>query len=179
MISIRRAEPNDLTKLQAANLANLPENYQLKYYYYHLLSWPFITFLAETTDKKVVGYALTKMDEESQIPFGHITSISVLRSYRRLGIATKLLRAAENSMIECYGAEYVTLHVRESNQPALHLYEISMGFKRMSVEKQYYADGENAIVMQHNLTVKNMFNKDLSSPILDEWKPKHPEVQAE
>ena len=114
------------------------------------------------------------MDEDSEVPFGHVTSISVLRSYRRLGIATKLLRASENSLIECYGAEYVTLHVRESNKPALHLYGVTMGYEKKSLEKKYYADGENAFVMQHNLTVKNLFDPTLSSPILDEWKPKHP-----
>ena len=47
---------------------------------------------------KVVGYVLGKMEDEdedkSSITHGHITSISVLREYRKLGIATKLMRAA-------------------------------------------------------------------------------------
>ena len=47
---------------------------------------------------KVVGYVLAKMEDEDEknnkIPHGHITSISVLRDYRKLGIATKLMRAA-------------------------------------------------------------------------------------
>ena len=33
-------------------------------------------------------------DKAKAIPHGHITSISVLRDYRKLGIATKLMRAA-------------------------------------------------------------------------------------
>ncbi|BFU24737.1 acetyltransferase, GNAT family protein [Entamoeba histolytica HM-1:IMSS-B] len=173
MINIRRATPEDLPKLQGANLINLAENYTMKYYYYHLLLWPSITYLAECVDGKVVGYVLTKMDEDSTTPFGHITSISVLRSYRRLGIATKLLRAAENSMIECFGAEYVTLHVRESNKPARHLYEVTMGYKQHSVDKKYYNDGEDAIVMRHYLNVSNLSNPDASSDLLDVWKSKH------
>ena len=47
--------------MQRANLANLPENYTLQMYYYHLVIWPYVTFLAETHDKKIVGYALIKM----------------------------------------------------------------------------------------------------------------------
>ncbi|ELP94010.1 acetyltransferase complex ard1 subunit, putative [Entamoeba invadens IP1] len=174
MISIRQALPEDLVKIQQTNLNNLPENYQLKYYYYHNMSWPTLTFLAENAEGKVVGYALIKMDEDSKIPFAHVTSISVLRTYRRLGVATKLLRSAENAMIEGYSAEYVTLHVRESNVAAIHLYQNTMGFVKMSTEKKYYADGENAYVMQHNLTVDNLFNKDESSVTLDDWKNKHP-----
>ena len=46
---------------------------------------------------KVVGYVLGKMEDEDDkkgsIIHGHITSISVLRDYRKIGIATKLMRA--------------------------------------------------------------------------------------
>ncbi len=61
MVNIRRAKAEDIWALQACNLWNLPENYQMKYYYYHLLSWPDLLYLAETDDKKVVGYVLAKL----------------------------------------------------------------------------------------------------------------------
>ena len=43
---------------------------------------------------KVVGYVLAKMEEEPTdgVPHGHITSISVMRTHRRLGIAERLMR---------------------------------------------------------------------------------------
>ncbi|KAL7718214.1 Acetyltransferase complex ard1 subunit [Entamoeba marina] len=172
MFNIRRATPADLPALQNANLTNLPENYSLQLYYYHLMKWPNTTFLAETQDKKVVGYCLTKIDddEEHDVLTGLVTSISVIRSYRRLGIATKLLRAAENSMIQSHGIRAMTLQVRSSNKPALHLYEDTLGYKLTKREKGYYVDGEDALIMTHDLTINNLINQDLSSPILDEWK---------
>src|SRR3954465_16068887 len=43
---------------------------------------------------KIVGYVLAKMEEEPTdgVAHGHITSLSVMRTHRRLGIAEKLMR---------------------------------------------------------------------------------------
>lgn len=70
---------------------------------------------------------------------GLIGSLSVLRTYRRLGIAASLieqsgssvqvplLNLAVRAMKECYNAEKVELHVRETNRVALRLYR-TLGF---------------------------------------------------
>lgn len=55
-------------------------------------------------------------------------------------------------MVETFGAHYVSLHVRESNQAAIHLYEKTLGFRREKVEPKYYADGEDAFGMKLDLT---------------------------
>ena len=39
----------------------LPENYQQKYYMYHILSWPQLLYVGEDADGKIVGYVLAKM----------------------------------------------------------------------------------------------------------------------
>jgi len=41
-----------------------------------------------------VGYVLAKMEEEPTdgVQHGHITSLSVMRTHRRLGLAEKLMR---------------------------------------------------------------------------------------
>lgn len=43
---------------------------------------------------KIVGYVLAKMEEEPAdgVQHGHITSLSVMRTHRRLGLAEKLMR---------------------------------------------------------------------------------------
>lgn len=48
---------------------------------------------------KIVGYVLAKMEEEPAdgIPHGHITSLSVMRTHRRLGLAEKLMRQSRKS----------------------------------------------------------------------------------
>ncbi len=150
MVSIRRATVDDLLKMQQTNLLCLPENYQFKYYIYHYLSWPCLLHVAEDHNGKLVGYVLAKLEDEDikqgEIQ-GQITSISVLRTYRRLGVASKLMIHAINMMQEYYDADYVSLHVRVSNRPALHLYHNYLGFDAKHVEKGYYADGEDAYKM--------------------------------
>ncbi len=51
------------------------------------------------------------------------------RSYRRLGIAQKLMEQASRAMVENFNSQYVSLHVRVSNRAALHLYKNTLGFK--------------------------------------------------
>ena len=83
--------------MQQTNLLCLPENYQFKYYIYHYLSWPSLLHVAEDYNGKIVGYVLAKLEddeENNQVVHGHITSISVLRTYRRLGLASKLMQSA-------------------------------------------------------------------------------------
>lgn len=183
-ITIRLATVSDLQAMQNANLNNLPENYTLKYYLYHLLSWPQASFVATTTDpvltdedehvaleakadpqyvgrgEKVVGYVLGKMnddmDSKDKTPHGHVTSLSVMRTYRRMGIADKLMRQCLYALCESYQAEYVSLHVRESNRAALHLYKETLEFEVINIEKSYYQDGEDAYYMKKMLVLDDL-----------------------
>lgn len=88
--------------------------------------------------------------EESK--HGHITSLAVKRPFRRLGLAQKLMNQASYAMVECFDAQYVSLHVRKSNRAALNLYTSSLGFKILEIEPKYYADGEDAYSMRRDLT---------------------------
>ncbi|KAG6821565.1 hypothetical protein H0H93_000074 [Arthromyces matolae] len=148
---------DDLMGMQACNLQNLPENYTMKYYLYHAMTWPSLSYVAEDSKGRIVGYILAKMEEETpegEATHGHVTSISVLRSYRRLGLAKKLMilsRACfiifgasfmhlicpEDAMASIYKAAYVSLHVRKSNRAALGLYKDTLGFELEKVEKGY------------------------------------------
>mmetsp|Transcript_22241 Transcript_22241/g.61939 ORF Transcript_22241/g.61939 Transcript_22241/m.61939 type:complete len:204 (+) Transcript_22241:486-1097(+) len=149
MVSIRQATVKDLLQIQTTNLWCLPENYQMKYYFYHLLSWPQLLWVAEDFDGKIVGYVLAKMEEdESQPKHGHITSLSVLRTHRKRGIATALMRRSQKEMADVFGSEYVSLHVRKSNRAAFHLYSVTLQYEVNDIEKGYYADGEDAYDMR-------------------------------
>lgn len=82
------------------------------------MTWPQISYVAEDHKGRIVGYVLAKMyvffshnstflrgtnrsvgyreerNEDAKEPqpvHGHVNSISVLRSYRRLGLAKKLM----------------------------------------------------------------------------------------
>merc|ERR1712137_743471 len=148
---IRPATVDDLYGMQACNLQCLPENYQMKYYFYHMLSWPQLPQVAVDYNNKIVGYVLAKMEEDSDEPHGHVTSLAVLRSHRKLGIASKLMRASMEVMEHCFGAEYVSLHVRYTNRAAFTLYSQTLGFEIHDIEKGYYADKEDAYDMRKML----------------------------
>ena len=95
---------------------------------------------------------------EGEQPKGHVVSISVLRSYRRLGLAKRLMLLSraqlcwcilhrhfdalflvEEAMASVYKASDVMLHVRKSNRAALGLYKDTLGFRIQETEKSYCA----------------------------------------
>ncbi len=76
----------------------------------------------------------------------HITTLAVHPDYRRKQLAQVLLIQA---IKDCYKnmVKYITLEVRESNLPAILLYEKFL-FESIGMRKNYYQDnGENAIIM--------------------------------
>ena len=151
-MNIRCARTEDLLNMQHCNLLCLPENYQMKYYMYHGLSWPQLSYVAEDDKGKIVGYVLAKMEEEAEDdPHGHITSLAVKRSHRRLGLAQKLMDQTAQAMVETFNAKYVSLHVRKSNRAALNLYTQALKFQISEIEPKYYADGEDAYAMKRDL----------------------------
>lgn len=93
MVNIRRATLNDLLQMQQCNLMCLPENYQMKYYFYHILSWPQLLYVAEDYDGKIVGYVLAKMARLIAIGNAHHECAGrvefVLRSFRAFSHTTE------------------------------------------------------------------------------------------
>ena len=76
----------------------------------------------------------------------HILDLAIRPDLRRHGIARQLVLAALRTAYE-RGARKAFLEVRESNRPALKLYE-ELGFERTQVRVEYYdLPLENAIVM--------------------------------
>ncbi len=69
--------------------------------------------------------------DEADDPSGHVTSLAVLRSHRKMGIATKLMKAVERAVAEVFHGEHVSLHVRVTNRAAHHLYSKTLGFRRV------------------------------------------------
>ena len=51
-----------------------------------------------------------------------------------MGLAAKLMTAAQEAMQETFSAEYVSLHVRKSNRAAFSLYTQTLGFEIHDIE---------------------------------------------
>jgi ribosomal-protein-alanine N-acetyltransferase len=76
----------------------------------------------------------------------HITTLGIHPDFRRLQLAQALLI---KTIEVCYKnmIKYITLEVRESNIPAISLYERFL-FESIGVRKNYYQDNnENALIM--------------------------------
>ena len=91
-------------------------------------------------DGTVVGF----LAFEQVLDEGSIVEIAVHPAYRRQGIAKEMILSAisDNSLKEIY------LEVRESNLPAIRLYE-SLGFEKAGVRNGYYdSPKEDAVLMR-------------------------------
>ncbi len=75
---------------------------------------------------------------------GQITNVAVSPLHRRKGLAKRLIcrmiALAKERKLSC-----LTLEVRESNTPAISLYE-SLGFSKVGLRKNYYEGKENALL---------------------------------
>ena len=104
----------------------------------------FACYIVALDDEEIIGFGGCWISfEEAQV-----TNIALTASQRGRGLGKvlmeKLMRAAAER-----GAERMTLEVRPSNTPALHLYE-GLGFAAIGVRRKYYQDnGEDAILMWH------------------------------
>lgn len=95
---------------------------------------------------EVCGYVCIMLTDEN----GYIPRVCVLPAYRRRGVATALMDAAE-AAARVFGCTSITLEVRESNSAAIALYE-SLGFEPLGKRPGFYSDPiETAIVMSRPL----------------------------
>jgi [ribosomal protein S18]-alanine N-acetyltransferase len=94
---------------------------------------------------RVIGFANYWLvaDEAS------LLSIAVHPDHRQRGVAARLL-AHLIDVARRAGCARVLLEVRRHNAPAIALYE-RFGFATFHVRKQYYSDGEDALLMQRGL----------------------------
>ena len=105
-----------------------------------------IFLAAETPQGRVAGYIglMFVLDE------GYISNVAVAPRFRRQGIAEALIcelvrRGAEKQLA------FLTLEVRESNAPAIALYE-KCGFQTVGHRKNYYEKPtEDALLMTRML----------------------------
>lgn len=74
-----------------------------------------------------------------------LEDLFVMPTERKKGTGGALVTEFLERVKNCDGKK-ILLEVRESNRDAITLYE-KFGFKKISVRKKYYADGENASVM--------------------------------
>ena len=95
--------------------------------------------------ERIVGYGGIALSGES----ADIHTIAVVDAFRRQGIARKLMARLER-WAKDQGAREFLLEMRVGNSEAKPLYE-SLGYREVSIRKDYYAPGMDAIVMRKEI----------------------------
>jgi [ribosomal protein S18]-alanine N-acetyltransferase len=93
-------------------------------------------------EARVVGFVGMRVEGRR----GHISTLAIRPDWRGQGLGEGLLLLAVDEALE-RRAQVVSLEVRVSNEIALHLYE-KWGFAARSRLVRYYANGEDAVLME-------------------------------
>jgi len=139
-LTLRGARMDDLESIFSIEESSFPDPYPrglLKAFFFMPGA-----YLVATVGGDIVGYAIGIIRYGS---VGHIVSIAILKEYRQRGAGKRLLGKLMGELAAMGGRE-MRLEVRESNSQAISLYRAA-GFEQKDVIKNYYADGESALVM--------------------------------
>ncbi|MEL6404693.1 MAG: ribosomal protein S18-alanine N-acetyltransferase [Chloroflexota bacterium] len=115
-------------------------------YLYHVGS---DTFLVARTENDLIGYISAYIEDDA----GYIASIAVHPDHRGNGIGRTLLRVAMRLLEGNGDIVSIQLHVRQSNKPAITLYE-KLGYRTTGIDTGYYNDGEAALIMTYTIQSK-------------------------
>ncbi|MCA8905020.1 MAG: GNAT family N-acetyltransferase [Hyphomonas sp.] len=102
-----------------------------------------LTYVA-VSDEEITGAAVFLLREGTKV--ARLYSITVAPAQRGKGIAGALISAGEAGAAS-RGCDRLRLEVRQSNAPAIQLYE-RHGFRVMAHATSYYPNGETAVRME-------------------------------
>eukprot|EP00127_Corallochytrium_limacisporum_P004128 Clim_evm73s157 gene=Clim_evmTU73s157 len=171
MTSFRRFSCDDLLHMARVNLDPYTETYNLGFYLQYLGTWPDLFRIATSASGQMMGYVMGKVEGVASEWHGHVTAITVAPSYRRLGLADKLMTFLEQVSDNRYNGYFVDLFVRMSNVAAIKMYE-KRGYVvyRRVIGYYYGTNSEDAYDMRLALSA----DKDKKS-VIPLKRPVYPE----
>jgi len=141
----RKMNVDDLDQIAALEIACFPT------------PWPKYALQREITQNDCARYLVIEKDGVI-VAYGgmwfiideaHITNFATHPGYRRLGLATQLMKNMIKLAVAS-GIQHMTLEVRVSNSIAQALYK-KMGFSVQGLRKRYYSNNnEDAYIMWNN-----------------------------
>lgn len=99
----------------------------------------------DASEETILGYVVADNITQFGTTIGHIKDLAVHPEYRKNGIGRQLLTRSIR-ILRNQSVSRVKLEVRESNTEARALYD-EFGFQIHRVQKGYYEDGENALIL--------------------------------
>jgi ribosomal-protein-alanine N-acetyltransferase len=148
----RKARTSDLPEVIETNRQELPENYSPDFFKDMLEEHGDFFFVGEDRGK-IVGYVMCRKETNfspfgeyfSLSPRGHVVSLAVRSTHRRMDIGRSLMQTVHEAMKNA-GIREAYLEVRTDNAPAIALYK-SMGYDIRKTIRGYYMDGTDAHIM--------------------------------
>lgn len=141
-IEIREMTWFDLDQVMVIENENFSVPWTENGFFTYLMREDALFLVAEDEEGTIWGYigVIIAVDE------GDITNVSVKKEVQGQGIGTALIEELIRCMKE-REVQTIFLEVRQSNAPAIALYE-KMGFEKMGIRKNYYTDPtEDGITM--------------------------------
>lgn len=141
--------------LRKATLEDIPEIYRIELMCFsdpwdykgmiEMMGVFLTSFYVAEADGRIVGFSAGAIEETNEEKYGHVCNLAVVPELRGFGIGKLLLRKLERDFF-LDGCCACSLEVRVSNTAAHGFYE-KIGYEDVIVFGEYYADGEDAIVM--------------------------------
>ncbi len=144
-MTIRPATIQDLSTILKIENLSFSSPWTETHFRYELKDNPYAFVLVAEAEGYVIGY----IDFWITFQQAQINNLAVIPTLRRQGIGNVILSDAINRIIQS-GCESITLEVRVSNLVAQKLYG-KYGFKALIKKPHYYADGEDALLMEKRL----------------------------
>jgi ribosomal-protein-alanine N-acetyltransferase len=141
---VRRATAEDIPAIVAIEDVSFADPWD-ESVFREALTWYPTTYFVAVCDGSVEGFVVGGLEDTGENIYGHLCNIGVSPRYRRRGIGKLLVRRVEHQ-VALELATGVQLEVRVSNTGALRFYQ-GMGYRPVFAIDQYYANGEDALVM--------------------------------
>ena len=107
---------------------------------------PLSTWIVACDGEVVAGY----VGSQSVMDEADMMNIAVSPTYRRMGVATKLMDALQTQLLK-RGVGKLSLEVRKSNTAAISLY-LQNGFHQVGLRPNYYRHPkEDALILQKEI----------------------------
>lgn len=141
MIEIRPVLHDDLDAIASLEAVAFPSPWKRAYFEGELIAPGRHALVALSPSGELLGYvfAMHYLDEM------HINKIATAPAARRMKIASRLMDACRDFAL-LNGVRTISLEVRQSNEGAQEFYR-QLNFHPVYVRRNYYPDGEAAVVM--------------------------------
>jgi len=151
-MSVHETLPGSGVTIETATWRDLKDLHRLEKDCFQLDAWPLLDILGVLTIPQIIR--LKAVDQEILVGFiavdlrrsqqtAWIATLAVIPAYRKSGIGSTLLRICEEEV----NLPRIRLSVRQSNHPAIQLYQ-KHGYQQIEVWKKYYKGGDNALVFE-------------------------------